>query len=141
MANSTPTKTSFGEDNQPKKRRGKSERTKFLEALGRRGESEDDFYDHLIKKAIDEESPIALSEILKRVSPIAKAVAPTIEFKIRKDGKPHEKASDVLDGIANGDIPPDIGAHLITAIKHYVDLDNSDVKERLEKIEAMLDAK
>lgn len=141
MANSTPTKTSFAEGNQPKKRRGKSERTKFLEALGRGNLTEDDFYDELINQAMFEKSPVALGEILKRVSPIAKAVAPTIEFKIRKDGKPHEKASDVLDGIANGDIPPDIGTHLITAIKHFVDLDNSDVKERLEKIEAMLDAK
>ncbi len=132
----------FTSENQPKKKpRGKSERTKFLEALKRNSYSEDDFYDQLVSEAMAEKSPIAMSEILKRVSPIAKQVAPTITFELDKKGKPHEKAGQVLDAIADGDVPPDLGAMLINAIKAFVDLDNSDLKERIEKIEDMLNGK
>lgn len=132
----------FTSENQPKKKpRGKSERTKFLEALKRNSYSEDDFYDQLVSEAMAEKSPIAMSEILKRVSPIAKQVAPTITFELDKNGKPHEKAGQVLDAIADGDVPPDLGAMLINAIKAFVDLDNSDLKERIEKIEDMLNGK
>ena len=125
----------------PKKRRGKSERTKWVEALERNNHTEDEFYDAVIEEAMTVKSPIALDHILKRISPIPKQVSPFIEFKINKSGKPHEKASDILNGIADGDIPPDVGSHLITAIKNFVDLDNSDIKERIEKIEAMLNGK
>ena len=132
----------FTSKNQPKKKpRGKSERTKFLEAIQRNSYSEEDFYDQLVSEAMGEKSPIAMSEILKRVSPIAKQVAPMISFEMNKKAKPHEKASQVLDAIAGGEVPPDIGAMLINSIKAFVDLDNSDLKERIEKIEDMLNGK
>lgn len=133
-------KGKFTSENQPEKRkgRGKSERTKFLEALGRNELSEDDFYDELVNQAMVEKSPIALSEILKRVSPIPKAVAPTIEFKLTAK-KPHEKVSEILDGIAQGDIPPDIGSMIINAVKAAVDIEEfTDLKERIEKLEVII---
>lgn len=131
----------FSEDYQPEKRRGrgKSERTKFLEALGRNSLSEEDFYDELINQAMFEKSPMALSEILKRVSPIAKAVAPTIEFDLDKKAKPHEKAGQILDAISSGQIPPDIGSTLITSIKAFVDIEEfTELKKRIEKLEEAL---
>ena len=136
-------KTSFGKDKQPAKRtpRGKSERTKILDAMKRQSRTEEEFYDSLVERASNPEDTFAFKELLSRISPIPKQVAPFVEFKINKDGKPHEKASDILDGIADGDIPPDVGTHLIVAIKNFVDLDNSDIKERVEKIEAMLNGK
>lgn len=133
-------KGKFTSENQPEKRkgRGKSERTKFLEALGRNNLSEEDFYDELVNQAMFEKSPMALSEILKRVSPIAKAVAPMIEFKLTAK-EPHKKASQILDGIAQGQIPPDVGSMLITSIKSTVDIEEfTDLKERIEKLEAMI---
>lgn len=131
--------TTFDENKQPKRRRGKSERTKFVEALKRNGYSEEEFYDQLITEAMTEKSPIAMSEILKRVSPIAKAVAPSIEFKLDKDAKPHVKASQILDAISSGEIPPDIGGMLMGSIKSMVDIEEyTDLKIRIEKLEAML---
>jgi hypothetical protein len=131
----------FSENYQPEKRkgRGKSERTKFLEALQRSSFTEEDFYDHLISEAMVDKSPIALSEILKRVSPIPKATAPTIEFELDSKLKPHQKASATLDAIASGRIPPDIGSMLITSIKAFVDIEeHDDLKDRIEKLESMI---
>lgn len=131
----------FTSDNQPKNRkgRGKSERTKFLDALKARGHSEDDFYELLIDQAMDEKSPMAMNEILRRVSPIPKAVAPSIEFDLDKKAKPHVKAGQILDAISNGEIPPDIGATLISSIKAFVDIEEfTELKRRIEKLEAVL---
>ena len=131
----------FTSENQPKNRkgRGKSERTKFLEALQRNSYSEEDFYDQLISEAMGEKSPIAMSEILKRVSPIPKAVAPTIEFDLDKNAKPHEKAGQILDAISSGQIPPDIGSTLITSIKAFVDIEEfTELKKRIQKLEEAL---
>lgn len=139
MANKKPTKTTFTADKQPAKRRGKSERTKFLEALARNNYSEDEFYDHLVLEAMKEKSPIAMGEILKRVSPITKAVAPMIEFKMTKSAKAHVKAGQILDAIASGEVPPDIGTMLISSIKAMVDIEEyTDLKARIEKLEAVL---
>ena len=129
----------FSSENQPKKRKGKSERTKFIEALQRRNSSEEEFYDSLVSKAMDEDSPIAISEILKRVSPIPKQVAPAIEFDLDKDAKPHQKAEQILDAISTGQIPPDIGSTLISSIKAFVDIEEfTELKRRIEKLEEKL---
>ncbi len=133
-------KGQFTSDKQPKKRkvRGKSERSKWVEALKRNNHSEDDFYDAVVIEAMLEKSPMALNEILKRVSPITKAVAPMIEFKLTAD-LPHEKASQILDGISQGQIPPDIGSMLITSIKSTVDIEEfTDLRGRIEELERKL---
>ena len=43
--------TTFGKGKQPSKRRGKSERTKILEAMSRAGKTEEGFYDELVARA------------------------------------------------------------------------------------------
>lgn len=131
----------FTTENQPKNRkgRGKSERTKFLDALKAKGHTEEQFYERLIEQAMDDGSPIAISEILKRVSPIPKQVAPAIEFDLDKDAKPHQKAEQILDAISTGQIPPDIGSTLISSIKAFVDIEEfTELKRRIEKLEAVL---
>lgn len=136
-------KKKFSEDYQPTNRRGrgKSEKTKFLEALQRRSMTEVDFYDKLIEKALDEDSSIAMTEVLKRISPIPKQVAPSIEFDLDTSAKPHEKASQILDAISSGQIPPDIGATLMQSIKVFVDIEEyTDLKARIEKLEELLNA-
>ena len=139
MANAKPTKTTFSKTKQPPKGRGKSERTKILEAMARAGHTEDGFYDLLMVKAFDPEDNFTFKELLNRMSPVAKAVSPTIKFHLPLNTPPHKKAEYVLNGIAKGDIPPDVGAICIQAIKAMIDIaEYTDLKDRIEKLEKLL---
>jgi len=133
--------TSFDKESQPKERkpRGKSERTKILEAMKRRSKTEDEFYDELITRAFNPDDNFTFKEVLARMSPIPKAVSPVYKFDLPKEAKPHEKANYVLTAIANGDLPSDIGNICIQAIKSMIDIEEyTDLKERIIKLEAVL---
>ena len=141
MANSSPTKTSFTKDKQPAKRnpRGKSERTKILEAMKRKGKTESGFYDELVTRAFNPEDNFTFKELLTRMSPIPKAVAPLYKFTLPKNSKPHEKADYVLTAIADGVLPGDVGNTCIQAIKAMIDIEEyTDLKDRIEKLEELL---
>ena len=130
--------TSFDKDNQPKKRtpRGKSERTKILEAMARAGKTEEGFYDLLIDKAHNPEDSFTFGELLKRLSPVSKSVAPMIKFNMPEDAKPHEKASYVIQAIANGEIPADLGGIVISGITSMLKIQElTDFEDRLKAIE------
>ena len=130
----------FTSDNQPKNTgRGKSERTKILDAMKRLGKDEDGFYELLVDKAHDLEDNFTFKELLIRLSPMPKAVAPTIEFDFPENAKPHIQASAVMKGIAEGLIPPDLGSQFVASIKAMIDIEEyTDLKERIEKLEATL---
>tara|TARA_R110002096_G_scaffold25366_2_gene79362 strand:+ start:200 stop:622 length:423 start_codon:yes stop_codon:yes gene_type:complete len=131
--------TTFGKDNQPVKGRGKSERNKILDAMKRAGQDEDAFYDLLVTKATNPEDNFTFKELLSRLSPIPKAVAPLYKFDLPLDSKPHEKADYILVAIANGELPGDIGNICIQAIKSMIDIEEyTDLKERIIKLEAVL---
>lgn len=133
--------TSFDKESQPKERkpRGKSERTKILEAMKRKLKTEDEFYDELIIRAFNPDDNFTFKEVLSRMSPIPKAVSPVYKFDLPKEAKPHEKANYVLTAIANGDLPSDIGSICIQAIKSMIDIEEyTDLKERIIKLEAVL---
>lgn len=135
------TKTSFSEDKQPTKRkpRGQSERTKILAAMKRFGKTESGFYDLLMEKAFNPEDNFTFKELLNRMSPVPKAVAPIYKFDLPKNKKPHEQASYVLKAIAEGEIPSDVGNVCIQAIKAMIDIEEyTDLKDRIEKLEAVL---
>ena len=137
----TKTKTSFNSDNQPKERkgRGKSERTKILDAMKRQAKTEEEFYDELITRAFNTEDNFTFKELLNRMSPVPKAVNPLYNFDLPKNAKPHEKASFILDAIATGVIPSNIGNDCIQAIKAMIDIEEyTDLKERIEKLEKAL---
>ena len=130
--------TQFSKDNQPKGR-GKSERTKILEAMKRAGKTEDGFYDLLMEKAFNPEDNFTFKELLNRISPIPKAVNPIVEFDFPKKAKPHVQAAFVLDAIANGVIPSDIGNMFVQSIKAMIDIEEyTDLKDRIEKLEKAL---
>lgn len=133
--------TSFDKDAQPKARkpRGKSERTKILDAMKRQSKDEEGFYDELVTRAFNPDDNFTFKEILARMSPIPKAVSPVYKFDLPKDAKPHEKADYVLTAIAEGNLPSDIGNICIQAIKAMIDIEEyTDLKDRIEKIEAAL---
>jgi hypothetical protein len=136
-----PRTTTFSATNQPPSKRGKSERTKILEALERQGVTEEGFYDRLMTRALDPEDTFALREVLNRFSPLKKSVMPDVEFEFNKKGTPVEQVGQLLDAVSARKIPPDVATMLITAIKNAIDIEvNTDLKDRIEKLEVMLDA-
>jgi len=135
------TKTSFNKDNQPKERkaRGKSERSTILEAMKRAGPTAEGFYDLLMEKAFNPEDNFTFKELLNRMSPLPKAGNPIVEFDFPKEAKPHIQAAFVLDAVAGGVIPSDIGNMFVQSIKAMIDIEEyTDLKERIIKLEETL---
>lgn len=140
MSNTNPTKTSFNKDNQPSKGRGKSERTKILDAMERDGQTEDGFYDLLVKRASNPEDNFTFKELLIRLSPVPKAVSPLYEFHFDITGSPHEQALQIVDAISNGKLPSDVGNIIITSISSMLKIQEvTDIDERLKKMESQID--
>lgn len=130
--------TSFDSSNQPKDRkpRGKSERTKILDAMKREGQTEDGFYDLLITRAFDPKDSFTFKELLIRISPIPKSVSPMVEFEFNEKANPHIQATQVLAAISLGKIPSDIGQIFISSISSMLKIQElTDFEERLKAIE------
>jgi len=128
----------FTKESQPQSRpaRGRSERTKILEAMVRVGQTEEAFYDLLVERATNEDDNFAFKELLTRLSPIPKSVAPLVEFDFPKEAKPHTQAAFVLEAVSNGTIPSDIGAMFIQSIKTMLSIEEcTELTERIERIE------
>jgi len=137
------TKTSFSSDNQPKERkgRGKSERTKILDAMKRAGQTEEGFYDLLMAKAFNPEDNFTFKELLSRMSPTPKAVAPMVTFNFDSTANLHEQSGQVLEAISEGVLPPDIGSSILTGISSMVRVKEvTDIDERLKKMECQIDS-
>ena len=114
-------------------------RMNILAALKRQGQTEDGFYDLMVKKAMDEDDQFMLKEVMLRLSPIPKAVAPLVEFEFPNDASFSEQAGAVLDAIARGIIPADSGSMFVTTIKSAIDIEEfTELKDRIEGIEASL---
>lgn len=136
--------TSFSKKKQPTKRvgRSKSERTKILEAMKRKGVTENGFYNLLVTKGMDPKDPWTFKELLARLSPIPKATHELVKFDFPKNAKPHEQAAAVLTAIATGIIPSDIGNLFIQSIKSMIDIEEyTSLKARIEEIEESLGVK
>ncbi len=128
----------FTKESQPKSRpaRGKSERTKILEAMARNTKTEEEFYNLLVVRSFDNSDNFAFKELLTRLSPVPKSVAPLVEFDFPKDEKPHIQAARVLEAVSEGIIPSDIGAMFIQSIKTMLSIEeHTELTERVEKIE------
>lgn len=132
----------FTTKNQPdpeKKKRGKAEKTKILDALHRASKTENDFFDLLVSKAFNSESEVTFNEVLKRLAPLHKQVAPPIEFTFPENDPPHKQAAAVMKAVSLGQVPPDLGHTFVTSIKYMIEIEEStDLKERIKKLEASL---
>lgn len=120
--------------------RGKSERTKILDAMKRAGETEDGFYDLLMTRAFNTDDNFTFKELLNRMSPIPKAVAPLYEFKFDEKADQHVQAKQVLKAMSDGKIPSDIGAMFINGIQSMIKIQEvTDIDERLKLMEDRVD--
>ncbi|AUR81881.1 hypothetical protein NVP1016O_01, partial [Vibrio phage 1.016.O._10N.286.46.A11] len=136
----------FSSDKQPtqRKARGKAERTKLLDALKRKGQSEDSFYDEMLDRAFNKEdpaSPALLKEVISRLYPTSKATLPTVEFDFDENGTAAQKAAQILKAASEGIIPPDVANTFIAAISNTLKIDEmSDLRADVEEIKAILNA-
>ena len=138
MANAKATKTSFKKGNKTAGR-GKSERTKILDAMERAGETEEGFYDLLVTKATDPKDKFTFRELLIRISPIPKQTSPLVEFEFDEKAKPHIQAGQVLKAISQQLIPADVGNMFIQSVKAMIDIEEyTDLKDRIDKLEKAL---
>lgn len=132
--------TRFSADRQPTRRRGKEMRTKILEAIKEETKlNEKGFYKTVAKKAISEGDTMMMKELLTRVAPAAKPVAPAVQFDFPENGTPVEQVDAVLRAVASGKVSPDVGQQLVAMIRGKLDvLEISELADRLDAIEAQL---
>ena len=133
--------TRFSADRQPTRRRGKEMRTKILEAIKEQCKvNEKGFYKKVAEMAIDNGDAMMMKELLTRVAPAAKPVAPAVQFDFPENGTPVEQVDAVLRAVAAGKVSPDVGQQLVAMIRGKLDvLEISELADRLAAIEAQLD--
>ncbi len=132
----------FSSDNQPANRKsGPNIKAKIVAALGRAEMSEDDFMDILIEKAVTE-GGVFLQEVLKRYSPLPKQThEPIVIDDWPVTGTAKEKSDTVVNYMADGKIPADLGAIFIESISKSLGIEEvTELARRLEAIEAILNA-
>lgn len=130
----------FSTENQPaagRKGRGKSERTKLIDALKRNSKSEEDFYNMLIKRAFNPEDGFALKEVLQRMYPLKKAVAPNIEWDYSDGDSAYQSSLKIVTATAKGEIPPDVCKMMIDSISSMMKIEEiTDLKGRIKNLES-----
>lgn len=130
----------FSSENQPPNKRGKDKRKLLVEALERKGYTEETLYDTIVEMAITERDTAMMKELIVRFSPLPKPVAPVFEVDFPDDGTPVEKIDAVIRGIASGIIPADIGKMFAEVIKTGLDVQEvTELAQRLERLEKLLE--
>lgn len=131
----------FSSENQPPNKRGKDKRKLLIEALERKGFTEETLYDTIVDMAINQRDTAMMKELIVRFSPLPKPVAPVFEVDFPDDGTPVEKIDAVIRGIASGIIPADIGKMFAEVIKTSLDIaEVTELAARLERLEELLEA-
>lgn len=133
--------------------RGKAMKTKIMEAAKRAGiagahpnisneEREILMFSELLKRGFDQDdkaSSTCLDIVFSRGWAKLKPEMECVSFEFDASLKPHEQAAQVLTAMSNGELAPDVGALYINSIKAMIDIEeHTDLKERIEKLEAML---
>lgn len=144
--------TQFSSTNQPGGR-GKAFKTKLIESIKREAlldctehtsaaKVEERFLAHMAKRAFnpeDQASSTLLKELLSKSYASMKATMPEVEFNFDERSTPAEQVSMVMKAASQGDLPPDVAATFVGAIKASVDIEAvTDLKARIEKLEEML---
>ena len=130
----------FSSENQPPNKRGKDKRKLLIEALERKGFTEETLYDTIVDMAINQRDTAMMKELIVRFSPLPKPVAPVFEVDFPDDGNPVEKIDAVIRGIASGIIPADIGKMFAEVIKTGLDVaEVTELAARLERLEKLLE--
>lgn len=133
--------------------RGKAVRTLILDAIRKnsliglpegatRAEAEQAFFLHVAKSAFDQEDKdrnLCMNILATKGWANLKPSNETVKFNFDSSLKPHEQAAQVLQAVAEGILPPDIGNIFIQSIKSMIDIEEyTDLKSRIETLEKLL---
>lgn len=134
MANPNP-KNKFSKENQPRNR-SEGYRSRLLSALKAYGKTEEEFLNEYIRKAMSSDSLAGMNEILHRLSPPPKPVLPAVEFEYPVEATPVQKIDFVVESVARGDIPADVGSTIVNMIKASIDaMEITEIIERITRLE------
>ena len=101
--------------------------------------------DALTRKAVElalEGDVTALRLCLDRIAPSLKSTAPLINIDVEQPESLTDTAKSFVAAAANGEIPPDIAAQLVSAVASVARVEEMEnVKERLESIERAIKEK
>lgn len=149
------TKTSFDKDKQPAKRspRGKAKKNIVLEALKAKGvlglranssneKAEAAFFGEIVTVALnieDNNRGMCLKLLADKGWASVKPSSEKVVFPFTKDAPPHIQATEVMDAVSQGLIPPDIGNTFVQSIKAMIDIEEyTALKDRIDKLEKAL---
>lgn len=139
----------FSEERQPSKRRGKSGKTLVLEGIKAaiplcedQEQAQTLYFKEVAKRAFnmdDKDSAMLLKWMGDKGWASLKAVLEPVSFPYPESGTRLEKADAVLNAMAKGDIPADVGALFLRANDDVSGIEADDVfRKRLEEIEKKL---
>jgi hypothetical protein len=142
MANTKAPSNAFGPGNQPTpgNTRGKSSKTKILNALKKKMNwSEDDLFEHIVNEAFVNNNKDMIEIVIKTAIPIPKTTLQPVNFQYDRNAPYHEKAEVVMEAMSKGDIPPDVALDIINSIKHIATVhEQEQLVKRIEQLEALL---
>lgn len=138
--------TKFTSERQPdpskRKRRGRSQRNKMLDALKSCAISEEDFYKKMVTRSLDDADPQSatlMKEVFSRLYPNYKSTLPIYDFEFPVGAKPSEKVNALEQAVANGHIPADIASTMVSIIKSGMDISKvTDLEDKIAELEKMI---
>jgi hypothetical protein len=102
-------------------------------------EADAEQYVQMLKKAASEGDSVALRIVFDRINPPAKAVAESVELPALFCADTFDaKAQALLDSVARGELPPDIGAQMLGALSAVLRV--HEIDELVRRIAALENA-
>lgn len=84
-------------------------------------------------------SNACLNHLMNKGWASVKPSAECIEYEFDENSKPHEQASQILKGVSEGVIPPDIGSNMIASIASMLKITEvTELQDRIDALEAAL---
>lgn len=131
--------TTFSKENQPANKRGKTHRTRIIEALERQGKTEEEFLDLLVIRSLDQDDAFTMKELMGRMYPLSKAVMPMVEFEFTPDASASDKADQIIQAASDGKIPPDVAKMFVDALSSMIRIKElTEINDRIQEMERMM---
>ena len=133
--------------------RGKSKKNIVLEALKAKGvlglranssneKAEAAFFGEIVTVALNENDNnrgMCLKLLADKGWASVKPSSEKVVFPFTKEAAPHIQASEVMDAVSQGLIPPDIGNTFVQSIKAMIDIEEyTELRRRIEMLETAL---
>ena len=136
--------------------RGKSNKNRILDAIRKkallelkedatRDEAEEAIFGFLAESAFNPTpdqaviSNTCMAQLMKKGWPDLKAVDPTVNFDFDKNGTPLQKATQIMQAISDGDIPPSTGVNLLSAMASVMKIEEvTEIRRDLDIIKEKL---